>query len=108
MWTGLVYSTESVAAGSRAGRGGVLLRVVFVVVAFVGIVNVFACMMLVPIALMDVVDVARLVPVMFVPVAFMDVVDVLAGVVFVLVALVDLVLRINHSLHLLTPEICDC
>ena len=73
---------------------------VLVVIAFVRVVNVLAGVMLVTVALVDVVDMARLVPVMLVVIAFVDVMNVLAGVVFVLVALVRVMMGTNHSGHL--------
>ena len=73
---------------------------VFVVVALVGVVDVLAGVVLVPVALVDVVDVSRLVPVVFVLVALVHIVDMFTGVVFVLVAFMGVVLRSNHYRHL--------
>ena len=77
-----------------------LLGVVLVAVAFVRVMDVFACVVFMAIALMDVVDVPRLAAVMFMAVAFVDVMNVFASVVFVLVAFVVVVMRSYHFGHL--------
>ena len=74
-----------------------LLGVVLVVVALMGVVDVFAGVVFVVVAFVDVVDVARLVAVMLVVVALVDVMDMLASVMLVVVAFVDVVLCSHHS-----------
>ena len=77
------------------------LGVVLVAVALVDVVYVLASVMLVTVALMGGVHMARLVPVMLVAIALVDIVDMFASMMFVLVALVDVVLR---SWHVHTPQ----
>ena len=74
--------------------------VVLVIIALVGIVDVLARMVLMAVALMNVMHMARFVAMMFMAIALVDVMYMFARVVFVLVALVGVVIRAYHPDHL--------